>query len=148
MEASFLLDVCDKCEENIGQKNKFKEQVDDKVRMLESVKDELSTARKTCEEYKDDVNKKISEIASLQNEICKVKKEKDSLSLEIEKKDLENLQLKNDIKAMTNNADSHDVNGILEEKNDEIERGKLIIQERDKTIKKLKENHKKEVLWK
>ena len=39
----------------------------------------------------------------------------------------------------------NDTNDIINEKNEEIERGKLIIQEKEKNIKKIKEAHKKEV---
>ena len=55
------------------------------------------------------------------------------------------LQLKNDIKALRRELKTSDVYGLLTEKNDQIERGKLIIQERDKSMKKLKEVHSKEL---
>ena len=53
----------------------------------------------------------------------------------MKRKDVEALQLKNDLKVLKRELDSNDVDGLITEKNDEIERGKLIIQDRDKSLK-------------
>ena len=44
---------------------------------------------------------------------------------------------------MKSERDSRNIDSVITEKNDEIERGKLNIQEREIAIKKMKETHKK-----
>ena len=145
MEASLLLDVCDQCEDNFAQKNELKEHLEATKLSLENAKENNCNLKQTCSENKTEIDQKSAEVMSLKKDINTVTKARDELKTENELRNLENLELKNDIKVLRREIDSNDPNGLITEKNEEIERGKLIIQERDKTIKKLKENQKKEV---
>ena len=146
METSLLLDeTCDKCDKLIESNTKLEDQISLSHGVNENHLREFTKLQAKFNEITEDLKKKEEDVIALDMKLKNADHEKETLKLDMEKKDLENLGFKNDIKALKRELEMKDVNDIITEKNEEIERGKLIIQEKEKIIKKLKETHKKDL---
>ena len=138
METSLLLDeTSEKSDKLIESKTKLKEQLFQSHEVSDKYKQELVELQIKLDDSKEQLKKKENEMNELVTKLKIVEHEKDVFKLDMEKKDLENLNLKNDIKALKRDNENKDSNDIITEKNEEIERGKLIIQEKEKSIKKM-----------
>ena len=146
MEASLLLDdSCDKCDKTTEANTTLKEHLSQKHGENEKLQKDLIELQSRFDVINEELKKAKDEISEVDKEVKNVIQENKTLKLDKEKMELENLSLKNDLKVLEKEVNTNDIDGVIADKNDEIERGKLIIQEKEKTLKKVKEAHKKEV---
>ena len=80
----------------------------------------LSQSQEANEKYKED-----DRVRDLHARLISVEEENSNLKLDIEKANLENLGLKNDMSVLKRELEIKDTNDIINEKNEEIERGSV-----------------------